>query len=111
MCSTQGFQLSGCFISHHLLPTGHGEGRWPTISRCLTRIKWAVVSTHLVAGHSGSREGNDDPSKLVSDLAEDLAAAGDEVAVVLRVHGHRLLHDIVLQSRESWLLMLHEVLL
>jgi hypothetical protein len=48
-----------------------------------------------VAGDPGPGEGDHYATKLVPDLAEDLPTAGHKVLVMLGIHGHGVLNDVV----------------
>ena len=53
------------------------------------------LQVDLVAGNPGSGEGNDQSSEFLANLTEHLAPACNEMSVMLGVHGHGILHNIV----------------
>ena len=53
------------------------------------------LEVYDVAGDAGAREGDNNAAELLAYLAKHLAAAGHKVLVVLRIHGHGVLDDIV----------------
>ena len=53
------------------------------------------LQVDLVAGNPGSGEGNDQSSEFLANLTEHLAPACNEMSVMLGVHGHGILYNIV----------------
>ena len=53
------------------------------------------LEVDAVTGNAGPGEGNDHAAKLVADLAEDLAAARHKMLVMLGLHRHGILDDVV----------------